>query len=371
MEKASMENFDQNSIFSDLKQNDQVIKFLLEKAPMGIAFLDTDAYFLKVNPKFAKSIGYNIEDVAGMHSTDISCPLFFASDADGYSKLLKGEIKTLTVTKQYFSRDGKALDIQVNLFTYYIESNKTPYIIGFYQNCKPFYKEYLVKINSNFTGLLEHNPYPGILIFRQDGRCLFGSNFAANVLGYTEQEVCNLSLTELFCHEQVEKILNIVSGKFSGRFFECELKFLHRDDRIVYILSQLFIDETNYFKNGRMLILFFNNEPGAISYNQHSRREVWEKIFFFDVGNVGTPLKYFGMAGGFKGDEINLSDYKLTEREKDVLKLFLNRKNTKEIAYELCLAEITIRKHFTSLYRKFGVSCREELLLMLYGKNIV
>lgn len=48
----------------------------------------------------------------------------------------------------------------------------------------------------------------------------------------------------------------------------------------------------------------------------------------------------------------------LTERERDVLNLLLEGQSNKEIAGKLFIAEITVKKNITSIYRKLGVSSR-------------
>jgi LuxR family maltose regulon positive regulatory protein len=48
----------------------------------------------------------------------------------------------------------------------------------------------------------------------------------------------------------------------------------------------------------------------------------------------------------------------LTEREKEILRLLIEGQPNKEIAGRLFIAEITVKKTITSIYRKLGVSSR-------------
>jgi DNA-binding CsgD family transcriptional regulator len=133
------------------------------------------------------------------------------------------------------------------------------------------------------------------------------------------------------------------------------------------------VDNTNYFKNGRILVIIFKDKPETISFNQDNNQQDWEKELFSEVRKIRDSIQTLNEASHKEqslNSDIRLSDYKLTVREREVLLFFLERKNTKEIAYTMDLAEITVRKHFTSLYRKFGVSGREDLLILLYGKKI-
>jgi DNA-binding CsgD family transcriptional regulator len=59
---------------------------------------------------------------------------------------------------------------------------------------------------------------------------------------------------------------------------------------------------------------------------------------------------------------------RLTAREGQVLKLLLQGKSNKRIAWELSISERTVEFHLKNLYAKFGVCSRIELILML-GKT--
>lgn len=50
----------------------------------------------------------------------------------------------------------------------------------------------------------------------------------------------------------------------------------------------------------------------------------------------------------------------LTSREFEVLRLLIDGKNNRDIASELFLAEITVKKHVSSIYRKLGVKGRSH-----------
>lgn len=55
-----------------------------------------------------------------------------------------------------------------------------------------------------------------------------------------------------------------------------------------------------------------------------------------------------------------MSDYKLTQREAEVAHFILNGLTNKEIGFSLHVAEITVKKHVSSIYRKLNVNSRFE-----------
>ena len=65
---------------------------------------------------------------------------------------------------------------------------------------------------------------------------------------------------------------------------------------------------------------------------------------------VGIGIVLFGLPG-------------LTVRERNLLALLREGRSNAQIAFQLGIAEKTVRNHFSNLYRKLGVRSRVEALL--------
>ncbi|SHG44028.1 LuxR C-terminal-related transcriptional regulator [Ornithinibacillus halophilus] len=61
--------------------------------------------------------------------------------------------------------------------------------------------------------------------------------------------------------------------------------------------------------------------------------------------------------------------YSFTDREKNIVKLILKEKQNIEIANELYVAEVTVKKHITRIFAKVGVKNRRQLIRKLMGDN--
>ena len=61
----------------------------------------------------------------------------------------------------------------------------------------------------------------------------------------------------------------------------------------------------------------------------------------------------------------------LTKREKEVFKLLVSNKTTKEIAEYLGISEKTVRNHISNTMQKLGVKGRSQALVELLKMKII
>lgn len=61
----------------------------------------------------------------------------------------------------------------------------------------------------------------------------------------------------------------------------------------------------------------------------------------------------------------------LTKREKEVFKLLVTNKDTKEIAKILNISEKTVRNHISNTMQKLGVKGRAQAVVELLKMNII
>jgi len=66
-----------------------------------------------------------------------------------------------------------------------------------------------------------------------------------------------------------------------------------------------------------------------------------------------------------------MDKYILTKREKEVFKLLVTNKSTKEIAESLNISEKTVRNHISNAMQKLGVKGRAQAVVELLRMNII
>ena len=66
-----------------------------------------------------------------------------------------------------------------------------------------------------------------------------------------------------------------------------------------------------------------------------------------------------------------MDKYILTKREKEIFKLLITNKTTKEIAELLNISEKTVRNHISNAMQKLGVKGRAQAVIELLRMNII
>ena len=66
-----------------------------------------------------------------------------------------------------------------------------------------------------------------------------------------------------------------------------------------------------------------------------------------------------------------MDKYILTKREKEIFKLWVTNKTTKEIAEILDISEKTVRNHISNAMQKLGVKGRAQAVIELLRMNII
>jgi two-component system nitrate/nitrite response regulator NarL len=95
--------------------------------------------------------------------------------------------------------------------------------------------------------------------------------------------------------------------------------------------------------------------------------EVWLEHAL--IANVLSRLSHNSSSNKTDSDADSIT--RLSEREKEVVRLIGQGLKNKRISTELCISETTVRHHLTSIYGKLGVSDRLELLVYAHRYGLV
>ena len=108
---------------------------------------------------------------------------------------------------------------------------------------------------------------------------------------------------------------------------------------------------------------------GASGYvPKHSRRDVFrDALDRIDAGKTYTPESYVPTedSDGPSPEDILVRLASLTQQQTRILQEICEGKLNKQIAYDLSIAETTVKAHITAIMRKLGVQSRTQAVLLV------
>jgi diguanylate cyclase (GGDEF)-like protein/PAS domain S-box-containing protein len=94
---------------SALAEANERFRSAFEEAPIGMALADLDGQLFRVNASMAKMLGYDSEELLGVHVSQITDPEDHDSSNAEMRRLVAGEIDSYRLEKRYMRADGNTI----------------------------------------------------------------------------------------------------------------------------------------------------------------------------------------------------------------------------------------------------------------------
>ena len=95
-----------------------------ESAGHGVALVDLDGRFLRVNPAFCRITGYSEEEMLARDFRNITYPDDLAESIESAKRMRNGEISTFEMEKRYIRKDATIVWVQLNVSMVYDKAGK-------------------------------------------------------------------------------------------------------------------------------------------------------------------------------------------------------------------------------------------------------
>ena len=89
-----------NPLLSELEESEIRFRSTFEQAAVGLAHVDTDGHFLRLNQRFCDIVGYSPEELLHMTFLEITHPDDLSVDVKLARQLFAGEIQTYSIEKR-------------------------------------------------------------------------------------------------------------------------------------------------------------------------------------------------------------------------------------------------------------------------------
>ena len=353
-----------------LQKNRQFQDSLYHIPDLGIALLDSDGSFLSANQFFTDELGYTQDEILGMNYRSITSPVFLYENNIVFDSLIAGEKPDHTLIKKIYRKDGSALFVIVRAFPFHSEIGNRKKILCFYSKDMRISRRLATEIIYKECSIPPEQRTMGILICDEPTRKI---NIAhgpfISQLELTEKTMETLFfLDQIMEKETINTLENIPENTVDTPVKLQAVLLCPTGRKVVLSASALRFQWNSYGQRRNKIFLSFHEKEEdreiliQLQEDISQLREMTLRIADKLSVETGTDERK---------SPLDISRYNLTPREKVILSKFAEVNTVKEIAYDLQLAEVTVRKHLTKIYRKFDVPGKEELLLFVYNKNFI
>ncbi|HUH08326.1 MAG TPA: EAL domain-containing protein [Egibacteraceae bacterium] len=97
---------DRVQVLEFLSESEERFRSLFANAPVGQACVSLDGFYLEVNPSFARMLGYEVDEIVGLHVDAITHPDDRAATRTAIDALVDGSRASVQFEKRYVRKDG-------------------------------------------------------------------------------------------------------------------------------------------------------------------------------------------------------------------------------------------------------------------------
>jgi two-component system, cell cycle sensor histidine kinase and response regulator CckA len=209
----------------ELHESEERFRRLFEQSPIGVAVLDLDYRFARVNPKLCGLVGYDEDELTKLTSVDITHP----DDLRQSRKLLLGEIPGNKIEKRYICKNGQILWIDLTGTLVRDEEGQPLYFLVTIEDIaeRKRSEDALRESERQFRSLFE-NSIDAILLTIPDGRILRANSAACQMFGLTEEEIRRIGREGVVDITDPRLKVALEERKRTGKF-QGELNFKRKD----------------------------------------------------------------------------------------------------------------------------------------------
>ena len=113
-----------------LRESEQRFRGSFEHAATGMALVDADGRFLRVNRSLCEIVGYSQAELLGKTFQEITHPDDLEKDLDYVRRLLAGEIRIYQMEKRYFHKYGYVVWTLLSVSLMHHEEGKPLYFVS-------------------------------------------------------------------------------------------------------------------------------------------------------------------------------------------------------------------------------------------------
>ena len=221
----------------ELFETEKKFKTLFDNAPIGITLTNRDGKIVYCNPEWEKIIGYKLEEIEKLTWMDLTYQEDLKEDLDNFKKLINGEIHSYSLEKRLIRKDGKVIWIYLKVIRVDDEKGDFQFEFAMIEDIteKKKLQDALIESEERFRLFFEKNPL-GVAIVDKENNYIVTNSVYRNLLGYSEDELNNLSWKDITYPEDYEKqneLFNKLKNKEIDSYM-IEKRYIRKDGSIFW-----------------------------------------------------------------------------------------------------------------------------------------
>ncbi|MGA1868844.1 MAG: PAS domain S-box protein [bacterium] len=113
-----------------LRESEERFRKIFEQAAVGMVYARPDGRFLKVNQRFCTMVGYTQNELLELTFEQITHPEDLAIDLEHHEKLLHDTLKTYSIEKRYYHKNGSIIWANLTVSLVREQSGNPKYLMG-------------------------------------------------------------------------------------------------------------------------------------------------------------------------------------------------------------------------------------------------
>ena len=187
------------------RENERRFKEFFEQAGVGMTCVSLEGVLVDVNQRFCDMLGYRQDEVIGRPIKDITHPDDYGVGAQFRAKVSQGEMKAASSEKRFIRKDGAVMWARRSLAVARDDAGNPQYVISVVEDISERKQaEDALRASEETLRATFSQAGVGIFITAPDQRYLQVNDKYCDMLGYTREELLQMSITDVLHPEAIE-----------------------------------------------------------------------------------------------------------------------------------------------------------------------
>jgi len=219
------------------RENERRFKEFFEQAAVGMTRVSLDGALVEVNQKFCDMLGYRRDELIGRAVKDITHPDDYGTGAQFRAKVSQGEMKAASSEKRFIRKDGTEVWARRSLAVARDDAGNPQYVISVVEDISERKRaEDALRESEETLRATFAQAGVGISITAPDQRYLQVNDKYCDMLGYTREELFEMSIADVLHPEAAEDVQanrnKLIRGELQNVNHERQL--LRKDGSLIW-----------------------------------------------------------------------------------------------------------------------------------------